>query len=83
MFIVPIFVAYGRRANVGIISYTLSAITIFLTLPVIPIAIASMLAVILMRVVGFTKRKDMLTVIGGFLLVALIVGVQFLSLIHI
>lgn len=77
VFIVPIFVAYGRRANVGIISYTLSAITIFLTLPVIPIAIASILAVILMRIVGFTKRKDMLTIIGGFLLVALIIGVQF------
>lgn len=77
VFIVPLFAAYGMRADVSIISYTLSSIIVFLTLPVIPVAIASILAVILMRIVGFTKRKDMLTIIGGFLLVLLIIGVQF------
>ena len=40
-------------------------------------AIASILTVVLMRLTGFTKRKDMLTIIGGFLLVAAIIGVQF------
>ena len=68
MFIVPLFVAYGVRADVSMISYTLSAIIVFITLPVIPVAVASILAVILMRIVGFTKRKDMLTIIGGCLL---------------
>jgi ABC-2 type transport system permease protein len=77
VFIVPLFVAYGVRADVSMISYTLSAIIVFLTLPVIPVAIASILAVALMRVVGFTKRKDTVTIIGGFLLVALIIGIQF------
>ena len=77
VFIVPLFVAYGVRADVSMISYTLSAIIVFLTLPVIPVAIASILAVTLMRVVGFTKRKDTVTIIGGFLLVALIIGIQF------
>jgi ABC-2 type transport system permease protein len=76
VFITPIFVAYGMRADVSLISYALSAIIVFLTLPVIPIAIASILSVILMRVVGFTKRKDILTIIGGFLLTGLIIGVQ-------
>ena len=77
VFIVPLFVAYGMRADVSLISYTLSAIIVFLTLPVIPVAIASILTVILMRIVGFAKRKDMLTIIGGFLLTAMIIGVQF------
>ena len=77
VFIIPIFVAYGMRADIGLISYVLSSIIVFLALPVIPVAIASILSVILMRIIGFTKRKDMLTTIGGFLLVALIIGVQF------
>lgn len=56
--------------------YIPSAILVFLSLPVIPIAVASILAVILMRIVGFTKRKDTLTIIGGFLLVGLIIAGQ-------
>ncbi len=76
VFIAPVFVAYGMRADVNWAGYIPSAILVFLSLPVIPIAVASILAVILMRIVGFTKRKDTLTIIGGFLLVGLIIAGQ-------
>ena len=76
VFLIPVFVVYGARANVGLMSYIFSSGIVFLTLPVIPLAIASVLGVILMRIVGSTKRKDTLTIIGGFLLVAFVVGIQ-------
>jgi ABC-2 type transport system permease protein len=47
---------------------------VFFVLPIIPLVIASVLAVLLMRVVNLSRYKDRLTLIGGILLLVIVMG---------
>lgn len=76
VFLIPFFVAYGIKAGVNPIAYTISAVLVFLALPVIPLVIAAIPAIFLMRVTNLSRRKDTLLMIGGFLFIALMVGFQ-------
>ena len=75
LIVLPIWVHYGLRAHVGI-AYWISSLLVFLALPVLPLVIASVLAVLLMRVANVSSRKDLVTMIGGFLTLVVVVGVQ-------
>lgn len=78
VFIVPVLVAYGVRAGVSALPYVVSSVLVFLALPVVPLVLAAIPAILLMRVVGLSRRKDTLAMIGGFLFIAVVVVFQFL-----
>ncbi len=78
VFVIPVLVAYGVHAGVSGVPYVLSSVLVFLALPVVPLIIAAVPAILLMRVAGLSRRKDTLAMIGGFLFVAVVVLFQFL-----
>lgn len=69
----PILVAYGVKSGAGIVYYVYSAI-IFLTLPIIPLVIGSVFAMIIMRITNIGKNKDRSRMIGGVAVIVLAVG---------
>lgn len=74
--LLPVYVTYVMYVPVGPL-FIPSAILTFLLTPVIPLAIAALLVVLLMRVVSVTRRRDFFTMIGGLLLVAGVLVVQY------
>ena len=75
--VMPVLVGYGILAKAGP-SYWITAVIVYLFLPVIPLAIASALVVVMMRLVNFSRKKDALILFGSVLLIALSLGLQFL-----
>ncbi|MGI6149133.1 MAG: putative ABC transporter permease subunit [Limnochordia bacterium] len=73
---VPAAVLYGVRTQAAPV-YWLAAALVFLGLPVLPLIIATVLSVVLMRLVNMSRRKDLWAVIGGFALTFLLIGFQF------
>lgn len=71
----PIWLKYGLLAKVGW-SYLFSAVLVFMLLPIIPLVIASLFAVLLMRFVNLSRHKDKLTLIGGLLMLVIVFGFQ-------
>ncbi len=74
--VLPILVYFGVLAKAGP-AYWIKAILIYLLLPVIPLAIVSILVIILMRFVNLGRKKDALIIVGSILLISLAMGLQF------
>lgn len=74
--LVPAFVSYGILADVDL-GYWIRTPLIFLALPLLPLAIASILAILLMRVVNLSKKKDALIIVGSLLLMVIWLVPQF------
>ncbi len=72
---VPALIVYGREAQVGA-AYWLASVPVVLAMPVLPLIMATILSIVLMRVVNMSKRRDLWAVIGGFALTLFIVGFQ-------
>ena len=75
--VLPVLVGYGVLARGGP-AYWVNAVLVYLFLPVIPLAVVSILVVTMMRVVNFSRKKDALILVGTVLLVALGMSLQFL-----
>ncbi|MDI9441127.1 MAG: hypothetical protein QM392_03160 [Bacillota bacterium] len=75
LILLPFWLRYGILAKAGV-GYVISAVLVFLLLPVIPLLIASVIMVLLMRVVNLSRHRDKLTLIGGLLVVGLSIGFQ-------
>jgi ABC-2 type transport system permease protein len=73
--VVPVFVAWGVLAGRGP-GYWVSAIIVYLLLPVIPLAIVSLLVVAMMRIVNVSRKKDALILIGSLVLISASIGFQ-------
>lgn len=73
--LVPIWLRYGLLAKVGI-SYVFMALLVFLFLPLIPLLAASLVMVLLMRVVNLSRHRDKLTLISGLLIIVFSIGLQ-------
>jgi ABC-2 type transport system permease protein len=69
----PILVTYGLKSGAGPLFYVY-AVLIFLSLPVIPLVIASVVAMLVMRVTNIGKNKDRYRMIGGMAAIVLAVG---------
>ncbi|NMB02207.1 MAG: hypothetical protein GX971_11945 [Firmicutes bacterium] len=76
LILIPLWLRYGLLAQVGI-GYIVSALVVFLVLPVLPLVIASLLTVLLMRFVNISRHKDKLTLFGGIALLVVVFGFQF------
>lgn len=74
--LLPPLLVYGIGMGEGIL-YWLKCILLVLTAPVFPLALAAVFVVLLMRIVNLRKRKDILTIVGGFAGFLLALGVNF------
>ena len=74
--ILPLLIYFGIRAKAGP-GYWIEAVIIYLLLPVIPLAIASLLVIVLMRAVNLGRKKDALIIVGSLVLIVLAMGLQF------
>jgi len=73
--VLPIVLTYGVLAKGGP-GYWVNAALVYLALPVIPLAVVSLVVVALMRFVNVSRKKDALILIGSILLLVLAFGLQ-------
>jgi len=74
--VVPMLIAYGIHSKAGL-GYWITAALVYLFLPVIPLAVVSLLVVGMMRFVNFSRKKDALIIIGSLVLMTGALGLQF------
>jgi len=78
IFVGPAAAVYGVRSGAGAGYWIAALLTAFL-LPVIPLAIAGVLTVLLMRVINVRRSRDLLTVIAGIIGLAVFIVIQYLT----
>ena len=75
---IPPVIIYGIGQNKGII-YFLLAIICTLFIPLVPLVISSLLSLFLMNIVGRSRHRDLITIIGSIiLLVGVLLGLNYL-----
>ncbi|MHB8054280.1 MAG: putative ABC transporter permease subunit [Candidatus Aminicenantales bacterium] len=74
--VIPMLIAYGIHARAGL-AYWLTAACVYLFLPIIPLAVVSLLVVVMMRFVNVSRKKDALMIGGSLVLMAGALGLQF------
>lgn len=75
IFFLPTIIAYGIKSNGGVLYYTYGVI-IFLLLPIIPLVIASVINMIIMRFTNIAKNKDRFRLVGGLIAMGFGVGIN-------
>lgn len=75
IFFLPTIIAYGIKSNGGILYYTYGVI-IFILLPIVPLVIASIINMIIMRFTNIAKNKDRFRLIGGLIAMCFGVGIN-------
>src|SRR5690606_34268248 len=77
-FLAPVYYVYLR--DVAVNGWFIpSALIVFLLTPVVPLALASLLVVVLMRFVSVSRKRDLFTIVGGLLGLALAIGFQYFA----
>ncbi|MDW7761330.1 MAG: hypothetical protein SCM96_11945 [Acidobacteriota bacterium] len=76
LFVLPVVITYGVLDKAGL-GYWVSAVLVYLALPVIPLAAVSVAVVVLMRFVNISRKKDALILAGAVLLLGLVFSLQF------
>ena len=71
----PPIIIYGAGTGQGIL-YWIRSLILMLTVPIIPLTIASLLVMLLMRLVNLRKYKDFLTIAAGIIGVAISLGLR-------
>ena len=73
--VLPVVVTYGVMAKGGI-GYWVNAVLVYLALPVIPLALVSLLVVAMMRFINVSRKKDILILVGSIVLIVLALALQ-------
>lgn len=76
IFLVPILITFGIKDVSGPLYYIYSII-IFLILPVIPLAVAAVINMVIMRFTNIAKHKDAFKIVGGVVAMFLALGLNF------
>jgi len=74
-FVLPVLVYYGILSKAGL-PYWIFALVIYLLLPVIPLAVVSLLVIAMMRAVNLSRKKDALIIVGSLVLIVAGFGLQ-------
>lgn len=74
--VIPVLAVHGILSKARP-SYWAGAAAIYLLLPIIPLAIAALLTVGMMRLVNLSRKKDVMIVIGSVILIAAAMALQF------
>ncbi|MBU3113121.1 putative ABC transporter permease subunit [Clostridium lacusfryxellense] len=75
IFFVPTLIAFGVKSGGGIVYY-IYGVVIFLLLPIIPLVMASIINMIIMRFTNIAKNKDRFRLFGGILAMGFGVGIN-------
>lgn len=75
IFFAPTLIAYGIKSGGGALYYAYGGI-IFLLLPIVPLVIASVINMIIMRFTNIAKNKDRFRYIGGIIAMFFGVGIN-------
>ncbi|MDD3268735.1 MAG: hypothetical protein PHX14_05390 [Syntrophomonadaceae bacterium] len=76
-FLLPPLLIYGIKSGASAL-YWLYAAVGFLLVPLLPLSLATIPTVLIMRFANLSRRKDLLKILGGLLVIALAVGYQLL-----
>jgi ABC-2 type transport system permease protein len=76
LIVLPVLISFGVLGGRGL-GYWIEAALVYLFLPVIPLALVSVLVLVLMRFVNLGRRKDALIIVGSLLLIILTMSLQF------
>lgn len=76
-FLLPPLLVYGIKSGAGLI-FWLYAVLGFLLVPLMPLGMATIPTVIVMRFANLGRRKDLLKILSGLLVLVLAVAYQFL-----
>lgn len=71
----PILLVYGIKSGEGIAFYLMSLV-VFLLIPIIPLAMASIIVMIIMRFTNIGRHKDLFKVLGGIIGIILALGIN-------
>lgn len=74
--ILPFIFIYGDKGGEGII-YWIYSLILVLFLPIIPLALASIIVMLFMKYTNIKGKKDLLRIIGYFVLLIALLGFQF------
>jgi ABC-2 type transport system permease protein len=75
IFFAPTLIAYGIKSGGGVLYYIYGVI-IFLLLPIVPLVIASVINMIIMRFTNIAKNKDRFRLVGGLIAMFFSVGLN-------
>ncbi len=75
--VLPFLITLGVLEGGGL-SYWMIAGLVYLALPLLPLAILSIVIVVLMRFINLSRKKDILILVGGIAVLAAAFGFQFL-----
>ena len=75
--VLPFLITFGVLDGGGL-GYWLIATIVYLALPLIPLAIVSMVVVVMMRFINISRKKDILILVGGIAVLVAAFGFQFL-----
>lgn len=73
--LLPVYVVYARNVPVSPWYYPTAIIT-FLLAPIIPLLVATLVTMLLMRAVGGSRRRDLLTMVGSVLAIVVYLAIQ-------
>lgn len=75
IFFLPTIIAFGIKSSGGVLYYAYGII-IFLLLPIVPLVIASVINMIIMRFTNIAKNKDRFRLVGGLLAMSFGIGIN-------
>ncbi|GCD08420.1 putative ABC transporter permease subunit [Clostridium tagluense] len=75
IFFAPTLIAYGIKSGGGVLYYIYGVI-IFLLLPIVPLVIASVINMIIMRFTNIARNKDRFRLVGGLIAMGFGVGIN-------
>jgi len=76
-FLLPPLIVYGVKSSAGP-AYWIIAILGFFLVPVLPLSLAAIPTIVVMRFANLSRRKDLFKIVGGLFVIALVVAYQFL-----
>lgn len=68
--LLPPLIIYGAGTGQNVF-YWLKGIVLILTAPILPLTVAALMVMVLMRFVNFRRYKDLFAIIGGFLVIVI------------
>lgn len=74
--LVPMYISFILQIGFSFLSF-LCFLVIFLTLPIYPLVLSSVLTMVIMRFVPFFNNRDRFNLIGGIIVVAAALGLSF------
>jgi len=74
--LLPLFIAYAYKSGATVMYY-LYALLVFILVPVIPLSIASIIVMIIMRFTSIAKNRDRFKMVGGIIAMFAAIGFNF------